>query len=490
MSPPLVAFRESVFCAEEAEEGQAAKPVRVVEASTPSGACTVRVRAHALPGGLASALDDNAALLKQLLERQAAAERGEGAAADSAAANGEAGAESITAAAAAAEKRGDVDADFPGLAALRQRVVVACSDAANGKQLLRLLRRAWLLGPRRIGPNMLLSPDEGTGGHGGSLFDAPPAGVVRTTRHAGKSSAAAAAAAHAGGGEEQGATGGGIGGGGDPAAVVVQEATMPVPLGDRGAAELLGLTDDGVTSHLAAQLQQQQLDDGADADADADSRRSAGGSRPSSRAGRPWAQAAGPVCSAPGWRHVRSSIASGVVSGFMLASASGPLMDEPLWGVAFEIEARVRPPALGALDASEAAGGGEAAAAGAAGGSAFDIQEDVYGPFSGQVMTAVAAACRQAVMEADARLVEALFLCQVRRGDGGWVVRGWPASFFVCAQITLLVHPHHKTKRPPPKTPTNRPPVPPKTPKPNRSRPPPRRCRASMQSWAAAAPAF
>lgn len=34
------------------------------------------------------------------------------------------------------------------------------------------------------------------------------------------------------------------------------------------------------------------------------------------------------------------SVESGVVAGFQLATAAGPLCDEPMWGVAFEVEAR------------------------------------------------------------------------------------------------------------------------------------------------------
>ena len=35
--------------------------------------------------------------------------------------------------------------------------------------------------------------------------------------------------------------------------------------------------------------------------------------------------------------HVLHSIQSGLASGFQLASAAGPLCDEPMWGVAFEV---------------------------------------------------------------------------------------------------------------------------------------------------------
>lgn len=55
-----------------------------------------------------------------------------------------------------------------------------------------------------------------------------------------------------------------------------------------------------------------------------------------------------------------------------MATAAGPLCEEPMWGVAFEVDVRLNVPA----------GGGEAA-----GGSGRELalQEEVYGPFSGQV---------------------------------------------------------------------------------------------------------
>ena len=46
----------------------------------------------------------------------------------------------------------------------------------------------------------------------------------------------------------------------------------------------------------------------------------------------------------------------------------------------------------------------------------LQLGEDVYGPFSGQVTSAARQALRRAVLEADPRLVEALFLCEVGAG--------------------------------------------------------------------------
>ena len=36
--------------------------------------------------------------------------------------------------------------------------------------------------------------------------------------------------------------------------------------------------------------------------------------------------------------YLQGSIESGVVSGFQLATANGPLCDEPMWGLVFEVQ--------------------------------------------------------------------------------------------------------------------------------------------------------
>lgn len=45
--------------------------------------------------------------------------------------------------------------------------------------------------------------------------------------------------------------------------------------------------------------------------------------------------------------------------------------------------------------------------------STQQLAEDVYGPFSGQVTSAARQAFRRALLEANPRLVEAMFLCEV-----------------------------------------------------------------------------
>lgn len=36
------------------------------------------------------------------------------------------------------------------------------------------------------------------------------------------------------------------------------------------------------------------------------------------------------------YKYLQTSVQSGIAAGFQIASANGPLCDEPLWGIAFE----------------------------------------------------------------------------------------------------------------------------------------------------------
>ncbi|KAG0613109.1 hypothetical protein M758_6G077800 [Ceratodon purpureus] len=83
------------------------------------------------------------------------------------------------------------------------------------------------------------------------------------------------------------------------------------------------------------------------------------------------------------------NLESSVVSGFQLATASGPLCEEPMWGLAFSVEAFVSSKKDGATGA------------------------DQYGPFSSQVMATVKDACRAAVLAKRPRIVEAQYFCEV-----------------------------------------------------------------------------
>ncbi|PNW73585.1 hypothetical protein CHLRE_13g564950v5 [Chlamydomonas reinhardtii] len=383
VSPPLVAFRETVFCPSELPESAplgglvgGLKPVRVVEAVTPNSACVVRVRALPLTGGLAGALDGRPELLRRVLVD------GEGR--DGVKEDGSNGA------AAAATSASAMAAELEAL-----RAELAAQARAAGPlqeaRLQQLLQRAWLLGPKRIGPNLLLAPPADAES---SLFSVPASAVTRaakvTSKTVGPGAAGAAAAVAA---AEAGAAGATATDLADGAAAPAPVARLDLRLGSPLAACSLGLVP------------------------------SSSGSETNGTGG---GAAAGAADEAEQWpeavRHMVSSVESGVVAGFQLATSSGPLCEEPLWGVAFELEVRLQQPAS---SQGAAAGGDEAAAAadgGADGASAsaaadwasrLELQEDVYGPFSGQVMTAVALACRSAVMEADARLVEAQYLCQL-----------------------------------------------------------------------------
>ncbi|KAJ7960507.1 Elongation factor-like [Quillaja saponaria] len=86
---------------------------------------------------------------------------------------------------------------------------------------------------------------------------------------------------------------------------------------------------------------------------------------------------------------------SSIVSGFEMATAAGPLCDEPMWGLAFVIEAYLSP-LVGHDDDSE-----------------IHKQPEQYGIFAGQVITAVKEACRAAVLQNRPRLVEAMYFCEL-----------------------------------------------------------------------------
>ncbi|KAL0402760.1 UNVERIFIED_CONTAM: Elongation factor-like GTPase 1 [Sesamum radiatum] len=90
------------------------------------------------------------------------------------------------------------------------------------------------------------------------------------------------------------------------------------------------------------------------------------------------------------------SLESSVLSGFQLATSAGPLCDEPMWGLAFVVEAFISP-----IDRQSNEDN-------------ISIQQaEQYGMFTGQVMTAVKEACRAAVLQRKPRLVEALYFCEL-----------------------------------------------------------------------------
>ncbi|KAL6770647.1 EFG13 [Auxenochlorella protothecoides x Auxenochlorella symbiontica] len=338
VSPPLVAFRESLAAPEDAEAAHTPAPGAqhaqhahgpVVEAATPTGAVALRLRAFPLPSPLAGALEAGAAVLQAAL-----GEAGRGA--------------------------GPGEREREAAAELGRRLAASAEGAGL------LLARAWALGPRRVGPNALLlsptSPGQGAGGPTTGLWDVPPPGVLavggRQGRGARPPSPAVVGPVAAGAAPAEGA--------GADEAVEEARATLRIPLGRPEVAQVLCLGQGG--AHAG--------------DAEVDAQGTALG------------------LSAEGVARLRDSIEAGVLAGFGMATEAGPLCDEPMWGVGFEVEARV------------VGSGDEASPAPRTG-------EDVYGPLSGQVAAAVRAAARRALAASAPRLVEAMYLCEIATSSEG-----------------------------------------------------------------------
>ncbi|KAH7443739.1 hypothetical protein KP509_02G048900 [Ceratopteris richardii] len=97
------------------------------------------------------------------------------------------------------------------------------------------------------------------------------------------------------------------------------------------------------------------------------------------------------------------SLESSIIAGFQLTTAAGPLCEEPMWGLAFTIEAVLlaTPKGMQNDDFMRTSDNGPTPTV------------DQYGPFSGQVMTTVKEACRAAMLAKSPRLVEAMYFCEV-----------------------------------------------------------------------------
>ncbi|XP_073133992.1 uncharacterized protein [Henckelia pumila] len=90
------------------------------------------------------------------------------------------------------------------------------------------------------------------------------------------------------------------------------------------------------------------------------------------------------------------SLESSVLSGFQLATSAGPLCDEPMWGLAFIVEAYISPIERQSNENDSSL-----------------QQPEQYGIFTGQVMSTVKEACRAAVLQRKPRLVEAMYFCEL-----------------------------------------------------------------------------
>lgn len=90
------------------------------------------------------------------------------------------------------------------------------------------------------------------------------------------------------------------------------------------------------------------------------------------------------------------SLESSVLSGFQLANSAGPLCDEPMWGLAFIVEAYISPMERQSNESNSSL-----------------HQPEQYGILTGQVMSTVKEACRAAVLQRKPRLVEAMYFCEL-----------------------------------------------------------------------------
>lgn len=285
ISPPLVSFRETI-------EGDSSNPFdkfkmfigssNVIERTTPNGRCTVRVYILKLPDALTKLLDESSDLLEDIIAGKAIQLK---------------------------SSIGVQDDDHP-VEALRKRIWDAIEsevsdgnaekdkDRAEKYKLLweNLLKRIWALGPRQVGPNMLILPDSSTTITGSSV-------LIRSSPY---------------------------------------------------VSERLGFTEVSIGDELASESSEiRSLNEEAE------------------------------------------SLRSSVLSGFQVATAAGPLCDEPMWGLAFVVEAAIFP----FVSESEAIH--------------QQAQAEQYGVFSGQVMTAVKEACKAAVLQKNPRIVEGMYFCEL-----------------------------------------------------------------------------
>ncbi|KAI3816902.1 hypothetical protein L1987_10687 [Smallanthus sonchifolius] len=272
ISPPLVSFRETV-------EGESSNPFdkfksltgnsNCIEKTTPNGRCDVRVHVLKLPDALTKLLDESSDLLEDIIAGKAMRAQ---------------------------------DDEHP-VESLKKRIwdaiesEISDTNVEKDKEKLKLLwenllKRIWALGPRHVGPNILLLPDSTTEDNGFSV-------LIKCSPY---------------------------------------------------VSERLGFvsnSDELETETTSAETQS--------------------------------------------LKEEANSLKSSVLSGFQVATGSGPLCDEPMWGLAFVIEASISP-----VSESEAV-----------------HQSDQYGVFSGQVMTAVKEACKAAVLKKNPRIVEGMYFCEL-----------------------------------------------------------------------------
>ncbi|KAH6815913.1 Ribosomal protein S5/Elongation factor G/III/V family protein [Perilla frutescens var. frutescens] len=292
VSPPLVSYKETI-------EGEMANPLEnlkllsgssdYVEKTTANGRCVVRVQVMKLPSPLTKLLDESSELLGDII-----------------------GGKSKQALKSLETLRGNIVEDENPIETLKKRMMDAIEsdlssenaemdrDRVEKYRILwkNLFKRIWALGPRQVGPNILVTPSRGNSMEGSVLIQGCPY------------------------------------------------------VSDR-----LGLHD---------------ADDSNDASTESSS-----------------------VTDEMLLREAES-LESSVLSGFQLATSAGPLCEEPMWGLAFVVEAFISPTDRQSTEDNSS-----------------HHQPEQYGIFTGQVMTAVKEACKAAVVKSKARLVEALYFCEL-----------------------------------------------------------------------------
>lgn len=292
VSPPLVSYKETI-------EGDVSTMLEnlksltgisdYVEKTTPNGRCVVRVKVMKLPPALTKVLDESSDSLGDII-----------------------GVKSGQANKGLETQRSSILEDENPIEALKKRIMDAVekdilsmteidkdrADKCKAKWL-KLLKRIWALGPRQIGPNILLTSD--------------------------------------------------FKGNGADCSVLIR--------GSSYVSQRLQFVDDSNNGHTADEAFSEVIK-ALDMDAE--------------------------------------RLESSVVSGFQLATAAGPLCDEPMWGLAFIVEAYISP-LIGQSDESESP----------------HQQPEQYGIVTGQVIAAVKDACRAAVLQKKPRLVEAMYFCEL-----------------------------------------------------------------------------
>ncbi|KAI5678531.1 hypothetical protein M9H77_09481 [Catharanthus roseus] len=295
VSPPLVSYRETI-------EGETTNPLEYlkflssgsefIEKVTPNGRCHVRVQVMKLPTSLTKVLDENSDLLRDII-----------------------GGKSGQVCESLERLRGTiVEDDGDPIKGLKKRMMDAVesyysfgnteTDKDRAEKCRRLwqkfFKRMWALGPRQVGPNILLASDlEGKRENGSILVRGSPC---------------------------------------------VSERLSFLYVSSQNCSSTDTLSDGDETLSREAK-----------------------------------------------------SLETSVLSGFQLATAAGPLCDEPMWGLAFVVEASISPVVEQANEAAD--------------NSVQQVEQ--YGIFTGQVMTAVKDTCRAAVLQRKPRLVEAMYFCEL-----------------------------------------------------------------------------